>query len=396
MLYRPNPKNGDMLSQLGFGCMRLPRKGVSIDLARSADLIHAAIEQGVNYFDTAYIYPGSEAALGRALAGGWRERVNLATKMPVYLIRSPADFPKFFGQQLDRLGTERIDYYLLHMLTSLEQYEGLRALGVEAWAQAEKKRGRIRSLGFSFHGSRDSFRRIVDAYPWDFCMIQYNYLDEEYQAGAAGLRYAHAKGLPVIVMEPLRGGKLAAGLPGSVLRAFRQAREDRSPADWGLRWVLNHPEVTTVLSGMNSRQQVDENIRTASDASADSLSETELAALGKAASILKAGIKVNCTGCGYCLPCPAGVDIPHCLSRYNDSMTYSRLRNRSHYMMAAGVIPAKPSYASQCRRCGRCERHCPQGIGIMDALADAAEYLEPFWMKPAARIVRRFTAGGRK
>ncbi|MCL2771880.1 MAG: aldo/keto reductase [Oscillospiraceae bacterium] len=396
MLYRENQRNGDKLSQLGFGCMRLPRKGVGIDISRSADMVHSAIEKGVNYFDTAYVYPGSENALGQILSGGWREKVNIATKMPLFLVRSANDFDKFFSQQLEHLKTGFIDYYLLHMLTDFEYFDKLRSLGIEDWIKKEKASGRIRNMGFSFHGRYDSFAKIIDAYDWDFCMIQYNYLDENHQAGTAGLKYANSKNLPVIIMEPLRGGKLAAGLPDEAMREFRAVNNDRTPADWGLRWVWNHPEATVVLSGMNSETQCEQNIATASEVAANSMTEEESEAVKKVTAIMKSKIKINCTGCGYCMPCPHSVDIPGTFSSYSNSYIFDRMHIITNYMMTTGVLAEKPGFASQCKKCGKCEKHCPQNIKIMDELENASKYLEPFWVKAAAKVMRRFTIGGVK
>ena len=396
MIYRQNQKNGDNLSQLGFGCMRLPRKGPGIDIKRSADMIHSAIEKGVNYFDTAYVYPGSEAALGQILSGDWREKVNIATKMPLFLVRSEKDFDKFFAQSLERLKTDYIDYYLLHMLTDFEYYDKLRSLGIEDWIKKEKSSGRIKNIGFSFHGSYNSFAKIIDAYDWEFCMIQYNYLDENHQAGTAGLKYAAEKNLPVIVMEPLRGGKLAVGLPDKAKQEFTAINKDRAFADWGLRWVWNHPETTVVLSGMSSEEQTEQNIKTACEAKAESMSEEELAAVKKVVEIMKANIKVNCTGCGYCMPCPANVDIPEAFSRLNEGVLLNRMHIIINYMMSAGVLAEKPQFASQCKKCGKCEKHCPQEIKIIETLETSRKYLEPFWVKAASKVMRKFTVGGVK
>ena len=396
MLYRKNPKNGDNLSQLGFGCMRLPHKGVGIDVKRSADMIYSAIEKGVNYFDTAYLYPGSESALGQILSDGWREKINIATKMPLFLVRSEKDFDKFFSQQLERLKTDYIDYYLLHMLTDFEYFDKIRSLGIEDWIKKEKDNGRIKNIGFSFHGRYDSFVKIIDAYDWEFCMIQYNYLDENHQAGTPGLKYANSKGLPVIAMEPLRGGKLAAGLPDKALHEFQAVDKERPPADWALKWIFNHPEVTVVLSGMSSEDQTAQNIKTACEAKIGSMTEEELSAVNKVVEIIKANIKVNCTGCGYCMPCPANVDIPEAFSRLNEGVLLGRMHIIISYMMSTGVLAEKPQFASQCKKCGKCEKHCPQDIKIIDTLEQARKYLEPFWVKTGAKIIRKFTVGGVK
>ena len=396
MLYREDQKNGGSLSQLGFGCMRFPRKGVAIDLGKSAEMVKLAIESGVNYFDTAYIYPGNEAALGQILSGGLREKVNIATKMPLFLVRSEKDFDKFFAQSLENLKTDHIDYYMLHMLTDFGYFDKVRSLGATEWMTKEKERGRAKNMGFSFHGSYASFTKIIDAYPWDFCMIQYNYLDENHQAGTAGLKYAHSKGLPVIVMEPLRGGKLASGLPEVAKREFLAVEAERTPADWALRWILNHPEVNVVLSGMGRPEELVQNIETASIAKAGAMSAEELAAVAKVAQIMRANIKTECTGCGYCMPCPAGVDIPEAFSRLNEGVLLKRFHIIKNYMMSAGVLAEKPGFASQCKKCGKCERHCPQGIKIMETLVEARKYLQPFWVKAVAALLRGFTIGGVK
>ncbi|MCL2095860.1 MAG: aldo/keto reductase [Oscillospiraceae bacterium] len=403
MLYRENQRNGDSLSRLGFGCMRLPRKGagVGIDIKRSADIIYSAIEQGVNFFDTAYIYPGSENALGQILynpesGGNWREKINISTKMPLFIVKSGKDFDMFFSRQLERLKTDYIDYYMLHMLTDFDYFDKIRSLGIEDWVKKEKDRGRIKNIGFSFHGSYNSFAKITDAYNWDFCMLQYNYLDENHQAGTAGVKYAYSKNLPVIAMEPLRGGKLAAGLPEKATSEFKRINQDRTPADWALRWLWNKPEITVVLSGMGSMEQLNQNVRTAQESEIDGMTPEELDAVKKVVGIMRENIKVNCTNCGYCMPCPANIDIPEAFSRYNESVMLSRTHIISQYMMSAGVLAEKTQFASQCIKCGKCEKRCPQEIKIMDELAKASKYLEPFWVKTAAKIIRRFTVGGVK
>ena len=395
MLYRKNPRNGDNLSQLGFGCMRLPRKGAGVDIKRSTEIVHSAIEQGMNFFDTAYIYPGSEAAVGQILSGGWREKVFISTKMPLFLVRSEKDFDKFFAKSLERLKTDYIDYYMLHMLTDFAYFDKLRSLGIIDWIKKEKASGRIKNIGFSFHGSYDSFKKIIDAYDWEFCMIQYNYLDQNHQAGTAGLKYAHSKNLPVIIMEPLRGGKLAT-VPNEALKEFHAVNKERTPADWALRWLWNAPEVTVVLSGMSNEEQTKQNIKTASEATVGAMTDEESGAIKKAVGVIKSSIKVNCTGCGYCMPCPANVDIPEAFSRYNESALLGRFNIIKSYMMSAGVLAEKPQFASQCIKCGKCEKHCPQGIKIIDTLSDARKYLQPFWVKAGATVLRRFTVGGVK
>ena len=317
MLYRKNPKNGKELSILGYGCLRFTKKGGVIDQKKAEEEMKAAIENGVNYFDTAYTYHGSEVCLGKFLAKGYRDKVNIATKLPHYYIKTIEDMEKCFEEQLQRLQTDHIEYYLMHMLNDVATWKRLTDLGMEAWIAGKKAEGKIENIGFSFHGATEQFIKIIDAYDWDFCQIQFNYMDEHSQAGLRGLQYAAGKGLPVIIMEPLRGGRLVQGLPESAKRVFEKTTPKRSPAEWGLRWVWNHPEVTVILSGMNEIEQVEENVRIASEAKADSLSKEELEVFEQVKQEINKKIKVPCTGCAYCMPCPQGVDIPGCFSAYN-------------------------------------------------------------------------------
>lgn len=384
MNYRENQKNKDKLSILGFGCMRFPKSKEEAE----RQIIHA-IEKGVNYFDTAYIYPNSEATLGSVLAKGYRDRVKIATKMPPYLIKRYEDFDKIFNIELERLQTDHIDYYLMHMLTDAGIWNRLVNLGIHKWIEEKKQKGQIINLGFSYHGGRDEFRKIIDAYDWDFCMIQYNYLDENNQAGKSGLEYAAAKGLPVMVMEPLRGGKLVTKLPKEVYDIFNKAKVKRSPAEWALRWVWNHPEVKVVLSGMNSVEMIDENIRVASQAEANSFTEEEFKLFVDVRNILSKKIKIPCTGCGYCLPCPQGVDIPTCFSCYNDREIEGKFKSNVNYLMQTS-LKAKPHNASLCSKCGKCETHCPQNIKIRDELTKVSKAMEGFFYKPARLIAKRF------
>jgi predicted aldo/keto reductase-like oxidoreductase len=383
MKYRANPKNGDQLSQLGFGCMRFP--GDPEEVRRQ---VVYAIEHGVNYFDTAYVYPGSEAALGRALSSGYREKVKIATKMPPYLVRKHEDFDRIFEAQLGRLKTDNIDYYLLHMLTDLNGFERIRSLGFESWLEEKKAKGQIKNIGFSYHGGREEFPKLIDAFPWDFCMIQYNYLDEYNQAGRSGLEYAQSKGLPVIIMEPLRGGRLAQGLPGEAQALLSEAKPGRSNAEWAFRWVYDHPGVTTVLSGMNSLAMIEENIRTASEAEAGSLTESERALFGTIREALVQKQLIPCTGCNYCMPCPAGVDIPTCFSCYNTRAIAGRVRAFRDYMMQTSM-KKDAGGASRCVGCGKCEARCPQRIEIRSQLKRVSKTLEPFYYRPARALIRK-------
>ena len=261
MLYRENPKNGDKLSILGYGCLRYTKKGTAIDQEKAEREMAAAVEAGVNYFDTAYTYGGSEVCLGKFLAKGYRDRVNIATKLPHYYLKQPGDMQRYFAEELERLQTDHVEYYLMHMLNDVNTWNRLENLGIREWIAEKKQAGEIKNIGFSFHGGCEQFKKLVDVYDWDFCQIQYNYMDEYTQAGVEGLRYAHAKGLPVIIMEPLRGGRLVNALPKEAQHIFQKANPERSFAEWGLRWLWNQPEVTVVLSGMNDVTQVQENVR---------------------------------------------------------------------------------------------------------------------------------------
>lgn len=392
MLTKMNEKSGDMLSILGFGCMRLPTKGGIIDESRSIAMIHDAIEKGVNYFDTAYIYHAgkSESLLGKALLGGYRQRVKIATKLPPFMVKSLDNAKKIMSTQLTRLQTDCIDYYLLHMLTDKAMYDRLKSLGVMEWLEELKIEGTIKNIGFSFHGGKTDFELILKAYPWDFCQIQYNYLDENNQATKSGLCLAASLGIPVIVMEPLRGGKLVNNLPKKVIKTFQNYDSNRSPAEWALRWIWNHKEVNVVLSGMSNEEQVAENIKTASDAKANSLSEGEFKVFDEVKKVMLEGTKVHCTGCGYCMPCPHGVNIPGCFSSYNDKYLLNDKLSNFKYMQTLGALSEKPSFASQCKECGKCESHCPQNIAIRKELKVVSKEMEGILFKPAVSIARKF------
>ncbi len=392
MKTRINSKNGDSLSILGFGCMRFPTKNGAIDESRSIQMIHDSIEKGVNYFDTAYIYQNgkSELLLGKALQGGYRDRVNIATKLPPFLVNKLDNAKKIFATELERLQTDHIDYYLLHMLTDKAMYDRLAGLGIMEWLEEQKAAGTVRNIGFSFHGGKTDFERIVKAYPWDFCQIQYNYMDENNQATTSGLTLAVSLGIPVIVMEPLRGGKLVTNLPEQARNAFHNCDPNRTPAEWGLRWIWNHPEVNVVLSGMSDEEQVEENIRIASDAEPNSLSDVELKVFEQVKAELLEKTKIPCTGCGYCMPCPAGVNIPGCFSCYNDKYLMADKSARMRYFQTLGAISAKPAVASQCKSCGKCESHCPQKIEIRKELKTVSREMEGVLYKPVVGIVRKF------
>ena len=388
MLYRKD-KHGDELSILGYGCMRFSRKGTGVDIEKTEQELLTAYRAGVNYFDTAYIYPGSEAALGEILErNGIRDRVRIATKLPQYLVKSRESLDKYLGEELSRLRTDRVDYYLMHHLTDIAQWERLKTVGVLDWIAEKKAAGTIRNIGFSYHGNSDNFLKILADYDWDFCQIQYNYLDEHTQAGVTGLKAAAARGIPVIIMEPLRGGKLVDRLPEQAKKLMAAHERGWSPAEWGLNWLWDQPEVTVVLSGMNSLAMVEQNVRTASRAAVGTFTEDDRAFLQRILGIIREKEKVGCTGCRYCMPCPKGVDIPGIFSSYNLMYTESRLSGRRHFAQAV-ALSAEPAFASQCIKCGKCEKHCPQGIPIREKLQEADRALLPFPIKPLVLLLRR-------
>ena len=389
MQYRTD-RYGNRLSILGYGCMRFSRKGAGIDVDKTETEIMEAYRAGVNYYDTAYLYPGSEAALGEILArNGIRDKVNIATKLPQYMVRNIASVEKYFAEELSRLQTDWVDYYLMHMLTDVSQWERLKGFGILDWIAGKKQSGAIRNIGFSYHGNTAGFLKILEDYDWDFCQIQYNYLDETSQAGVAGLKAAAARGIPVVIMEPLRGGKLVNLLPDGAKKAIADNPRGWSPAQWGLRWLYNQSEVTVVLSGMNSIGMVRENIATASQASVGEFTDADFALIDEVRAQIRLKEKVGCTGCGYCMPCPKGVNIPGIFRSYNTMYAESKFSGRFQYAQVYGLT-REPSFASQCIQCGKCEKHCPQGLPIREKLKEADKALRPFPYKFAIAAARKF------
>lgn len=375
MNYRKD-KYGNDVSILGYGCMRFKRSGGRVDIDKAEREIMAAFNGGVNYFDTAYIYPGSEAALGEIVErNGIRDKIYITTKLPHYLIKTAADIEKYFSEQLSRLRTDHVDYYLMHMLTDVNIWERLKGLGILEWLEEKKRSGAIRQVGFSYHGGSEMFCRLVDAYDWDLCMIQYNYMDEHSQAGRRGLTYANQKGLPVMIMEPLRGGRLVNNLPDDAKRIFDKHTKQYTPVQWAFRWLWNQPEVTCVLSGMNSEEMVADNINTASTVSVGELSEEDAEMLQSVVKAINAKMKVGCTGCGYCIPCPKGVDIPGCFAAYNRRYSDGWYVSLKEYFMCTALRKTS-SAASNCVNCGKCKKHCPQGIDIPEELKNVKGKLE--------------------
>jgi predicted aldo/keto reductase-like oxidoreductase len=385
MNYRTNRVNGDKLSILGFGCMRFPK-----DEEETEKLILHAIKNGVNYFDTAYMYRNSEATLGRILSRhNKRKDVKIATKIPPHMVKKYSDLDKIFTQELTRLQTDYIDYYFIHMLTDRNVWKRLVYLGIEKWIEEKKTVGQIKNIGFSYHGGRDEFIKICDAYSWEFCMIQYNYLDENNQAGRTGLQYAASKGMPVMIMEPLRGGRLANNLPKGVTKAFEEAQVKRSPAEWSFRWLWSQPEITCVLSGMNSMDMLKENMEIAKTVKPGEFTEEDFKVIEEAKKAFIETIKVPCTGCNYCMPCPQGVDIPTCFACYNNIIIEGKKAAFTKYILQT-ALKTKPQIASLCNKCGQCEKHCPQKIEIRKELQNTTKALEKFYFKPALYITKRF------
>lgn len=379
MLYRKFGKTNEMVSVLGFGCMRLPvidNDPANIDEEKAISMIRYAIDAGVNYVDTAYPYHGtdftrggaSEPFVAKALKHGYRERVNLATKLPGWLVKTRADMDKYLNEQLARLETETIDFYLVHSLNA-GMWPVLKEAGISEFLDQAIKDGRIRYAGFSFHDQVGLFKEIVDYYDWSFCLIQYNYLDEDYQAGKEGLEYAAKKGLGIAVMEPLRGGKLVH-LPQEAQAIIDRADVRRTPVEWALRWVWNHPEVAAVLSGMTTMEHVVENIKIAQEAQAHSLTAKETAIIEKMKIFFKSRIKVDCTACRYCMPCPEGINIANCFSTYNDYWVFEGAPRAKKMNMNWSKTAA---FAAKCVECGKCEEHCPQGIAIRKELKNVKE-----------------------
>lgn len=390
MNYRQD-KYGNNLSILGFGCMRFKTKFGKIDFKKAEHEIMTAFNNGVNYFDTAYIYPGSEELLGKVFEkNNIRDKVKIATKLPHYLIKSKESLDKLFNEELRRLKTDYIDYYFMHMLADTATWERLKELGIEEWIEKKKAEGAIGQVGFSYHGNSEMFCNLIDAYDWDFCMIQYNYMDEHTQAGRKGLKYASKKGLPVFIMEPLRGGRLVNRLPDSAKRIFDEYEAKHTPAQWSFRWLWNQPEVTVVLSGMNSEEMILDNIKTACDVQAGEMTEKDEEMLQNVIKAINSQIKVNCTGCGYCVPCPKKVDIPGIFAAYNRRYTESKFAGLANYFMCT-TLRKNSTAASNCIGCGKCEKHCPQHIEIRKMLKEAEKEMEGPVFKIASKIASKFT-----
>lgn len=372
-------KTGDEISPLGFGAMRLPLKNGKINRELAKEQIYHAIDNGVNFIDTAYLYGDSEKFLGEILQGEYKDKVMISTKMPAIHIRKYEDMENALAEQLDRLKRDYIDYYLIHSV-DLKAMNRLLKKDLLKFLSKAKSEGKIRHTGFSYHGPKEEFEIVLDGYDWDVVMVQYNYFDENVQASRDGIEYAASKGIGVFVMEPLKGGILAGRMPSEAERIFREADANRSNAEWALRWVLNNRNVTCVFSGMNSIEQIDENIAVANETTPMSMSFEELETVELVKRVLRNSLKINCSTCGYCMPCPQGVNIPECLKIYNEKYLFEHkgFVNTSlfDYFQYVGGVMGGSANAGLCNGCGKCLRKCPQKLDIISELKKVKKEFE--------------------
>ena len=378
MKYRKFGRLDCKASALGFGAMRLPvinKDQGNVNEPEAIRMMRYAFDHGVNYVDSSWVYHGgnSEVVIGKALQDGYREKVKVATKLPLPEVKSSADFDRFLNDQLRRLKTDRIDFYLLHGLNKA-RWQQMRNLGIVKWLEGKIADGRIGYLGFSFHDSFDAFQELIDSYDnWTLCQIQYNYLDENIQAGTRGLEYAHNKGLAVVVMEPIKGGRLIT-FPEKVAKLWKEAPVQKTPQEWALRWVWNHPEVNVVLSGMSTMEQVVENVAFAEHSQPHNLTADELALIGRVRDAFRALSPVSCTACRYCMPCPNGVDIPTVFEFYNEATIFNDAVKRRE-MYGDPKIFKEEQRADKCIKCEQCLEKCPQKVAIPEQLEKAHAFL---------------------
>ena len=372
MLNRTFPKINERTSLLGLGGMRFPTlKNGEVDEAEAIRMIRHAVDSGVNYLDTAYTYHGgkSERIFGKAFKDGYREKILLADKLPIWLVKEEADVRRFAEEQLKRLETDCIDLYLVHAVNEAD-WKTTRECNVLPIMEELRAEGKIRYIGFSFHDKYELFEEVIDYYPWDFCQIQLNYMDTKFQAGLAGLEYAASKGIGVVIMEPLKGGRLTDAVPDQVQKISNEAPVNRPPVEWAFKWLAARPEVTTILSGMSSMEQLDQNIRLFSKEDLPDLTSGELARIERVAEVYRGLIKYGCTECRYCMPCPSGVAIPRLIRFINDWNAYEKNPSlKEEYL----TWMDDTEHASNCVRCGHCEEHCPQKLPIMDIMGEIVE-----------------------
>ena len=379
MQYRTIPKNGDEISSLGFGAMRLPLKNGKIDREKASKLIYHAIDNGVNFIDTAYLYGDSESFLGEILKGEYKDKVKISTKLPAINVRKYEDMENLLEEQLKRLQRDFIDYYFIHAV-DLKAINRLLKRDLIKFLNKAKKEGKIRYVGFSYHGPKEEFPLLVDGYDWDMVMVQYNYFDENVQASMEGIEYAASKGMGIFVMEPLKGGILAGKMPREAEEVFKKANPDKSTAEWAFQWVLNNRNVTCVLSGMNSIEQLDENLSVADSTTPLSMSFEEMETVELVKRVMRNSLKINCSTCGYCMPCPQGVNIPECLKIYNEKYLFEHkgFLNDSimDYYQYVGGIMGSSGNAGKCNGCGKCLRKCPQKLDIVKELKKVKKEFE--------------------
>ncbi len=399
MQYRTMPGSDEKLSVLGYGCMRLPTKvggphSGMINKELACSQIRLAIDNGVNYIDTAFPYHmgASETFLGEVvLKDGYREKVKLATKLPCFFIKKPEQIEEYFQKQLKKLQVDYIDYYLMHAL-NYETWRKMVDFGIIDFMNKVRSEGTVKHIGFSFHAELDEFKKIVDEYDWEFAQVQYNIIDQHYQAGIEGIEYAHNKGLGIIVMEPLRGGALTSKAPKKVIDLYNKQVIKRSPAEWALRWIWNNPMVTLLLSGMNNEDHIIENMRVASETLPNSLSKEEIKIIDDVKLIYDSLLQVNCTGCGYCMPCPAGINIPLAFKNLNDYHMFSKTSAKLNHIQHAGIRSkdGKGHFTSVCIDCGVCETKCPQHIQIRQEFKHVRKHLEGPLPRFISWIARHF------
>ena len=392
MTKRLIPKTSDELSPLGFGAMRLPQKNGKIDREKAKNQIYHAIDSGINVIDTAYIYGDSEKFLGEVLTGEYADKVKIISKMPSFQIKKREDMDRILDEQLQRLNRDCIDYYLVHSV-DLKAVNGLLKKGLIEFFNDAKRQGKIKHVGFSYHGAKEEFEILLDGYDWDVVMVQYNYFDENVQASRDGIEYAASKGIGVFVMEPLKGGILAGKMPEEAEEIFRKANPDKTNAQWALEWVLNNRNVTTVFSGMNSIEQIDENIRIANEITPLSMSLEDMETVELVKRVLSRLLKINCSTCGYCMPCPQGVNIPECMKIYNEMFLFYKKGFMSgqlfdYYHFLGGII-GSPANAGRCNGCGKCIRKCPQNLDIPRELKKVEKEFEGHFFNAKIALIKK-------
>ena len=379
MQYRIIKKTGDEVSSLGYGAMRLPLKNGKIDRQKASELIYHAIDNGVNFIDTAYLYGDSEKFLGEILQGEYRDKVKICTKLPSIHVRKYEDMEHFLDEQLKRLQTDCIDYYLVHSV-DLKTVNKLLKKGLIEFLNKAKSEGKVKHVGFSYHGVKEEFDLLIDGYDWDVVMVQYNYFDENVQASVEGIEYAASKGRGGFVMEPLKGGILAGKMPKEAEEIFAKADSKKTTEQWAMQWVLNNRNVSCVFSGMNSMDQLDDNLAVADTTSPMSMTFEELETVELVKRVMKNALKINCSTCGYCMPCPRGVNIPECLKIYNEKYLFDHkgFINESFmdYYQYVGGIMGKAGNAGLCNGCGKCLRKCPQKLDIISELKKVKKEFE--------------------